>query len=113
MYVLALSVVGWLWLLAQRAGRAQASGGRVTGATGPVADSAPTGGILAHLMPQSMVAASGATLVVIMLATCLMLAPVVNPFYTPPERRILHTATTALFGLLALTTIAVISGAAN
>jgi hypothetical protein len=112
-FVLALSAVGWLWLAAQREGRAQAAVGRATGGTDQLADSTPAGTFLGHLMPQSLVTASGATLVVIMLATCLLLAPVVNPFYAPPERRALHTATTALFGLLALTTVAVIAGAAN
>jgi hypothetical protein len=118
-FVLALSAVGWLWLAAQRTAVTAAAGrtaGRATGqassGTGAMADTLPHGGTLGHLM-QPLATTSGATLVLIMLSTCLLLAPVVNPFYAPPERRLLHASTTALFGVLAVTTVAVIAGAAR
>ena len=46
-----------------------------------------------------------------LLSACLFLAPVVNPFALP--RRIaecLHLATTVMFGVLVVTTVAVIAG---
>jgi hypothetical protein len=104
-FVFALSAAGWLWLAAQHRGLAPTTGGRTGSETGSVADSVPRTGLVDHLL-QPLAGTSGATLVVIMLATCLLLAPVVNPFYTPPDRRLLHTATTASFGILAVATVA-------
>jgi hypothetical protein len=96
-YVLVLSVIGWLWLAVQQPATTAASPASATG--GPL---------------QPLVNASGATLVLLMLATCLLMAPVVNPFYAPPdERRLLHTMTTIFFGILAVSTVAVIAGAAR
>lgn len=112
-FVLALSAVGWLWLAVHRAA-ASVAGGQVAAGAADAAQHLPASGLSANPLLQPLATASGATLVLIMLATCLLMAPVVNPFYAPPdERRLLHTTTTLLFGVLAVTTVAVIAGAAR
>lgn len=112
-FVFSLSVIGWLWLAVQQPTTADTAA-RAGTATGSVAQTTAPSGLASHAVLQPLVNASGATLVLVMLATCLLMAPVVNPFYAPPdERRLLHTTTTVLFGLLALSTVAVIAGAAR
>jgi hypothetical protein len=113
-FVLALSATGWLWLAAQHSAHASPAPAQKAGTSGVVADNAPGGIVTGSPLLHPLVTASGATLVLVMLATCLLLAPVVNPFYAPPrEHRLLHASTTVLFGVLAMTTVAVIASAAR
>jgi hypothetical protein len=113
--VLLLSALGWLWLAVHRpaaSGAGQVASGAADVST--AGQGVPASGLGAVPILQPLATASGATLVLVMLATCLLMAPVVNPFYAPPnERRLLHTMTTLLFGILAVTTVAVIAGAAR
>lgn len=102
--VAGLCLIAWLWLGALRARSAG------TGTIADVPDAPTSGNPLLH----PLAAASGTTLVLMLLSACLFLAPVVNPFYAPPaQRRALHTTTTVLFGVLVATTVAVIAGAAR
>jgi hypothetical protein len=103
--VAGLCAVAWLWLGSRRTPAA--------GSTGAIAE-VPQASMTGSPFLNPLAAASGTTLTLIMLSACLLLAPVVNPFYAPPaERRHLHLTTTALFGLLVVTTVAVIAGAAR
>lgn len=113
-FVLALSAAGWLWLVAQRSVHASSAPAREPGTAGVVVDDLPDGVLTNSALLHPLVVTSGTTLVLVMLVTCLLLAPVVNPFYAPPrEHRLLHASTTVLFGVLAMTTVAVIASAAR
>jgi hypothetical protein len=104
---LVLSAVGWGWLAVHASGTAAQAPGALTNDAAGAATSGP-----ALLHP--LAALSGTTLVLIMLPTCLLMAPSVNPFYAPPpERRLLHTGHTVAFAVLAVSTVAVIAGAAR
>lgn len=102
--VAGLCALAWVWLGSQRA--------PVGNSSGAIADATTArsgGGLFGPLA-----AASGTTLSLMLLSACLFLAPVVNPFYAPPaDRRGLHLATTVMFGVLVVTTVAVIAGAAR
>jgi hypothetical protein len=104
---LTMSVISWLWLTAR---------GSIAGQSSALANQASggSGGLVAHNPLQPLLGVSGATLTLIMLLISLLLAPVVNPFYAAPtERRGLHAATSGVFSVLAVTTVAVIASAAR
>jgi hypothetical protein len=106
---LALSTGAWIWLAEHRSGVA------VTRSPDATAQEAATmGGPLLQPLLQPLVSMSGTLLVLLMLMTCLLMAPTVNPFYAaPPERRVLQYTRTVTFAVLALSTVAVIAGAAS
>jgi hypothetical protein len=106
---LALSAVAWVWLAAHRSD--PASGQAPDTLAGAATD---VGGFAGHSLLQPLTSISGAALVLLMLPTCLLMAPSVNPFYAAPsERRLLHAGRTAVFVVLAVSTVAVIAGAAR
>jgi len=107
---LALSAVAWLWVATHHPVAPTAQDpGALAGDTG-----AATTGLAGSALLHPFAAISGTALVLIMLPACLLMAPSVNPFYAPPaERRRLHTSRTAVFALLAMSTVAVIAGAAG
>jgi uncharacterized membrane protein YidH (DUF202 family) len=93
-----LCAVSWLWLFAH----APSGPGRV--AQGSAV------GLGAVTWLQPVVGATGGTLALLLLLGCLLMAPVVNPFYTAPaDRRGLYLATTATFGVLAVTTVVMLT----
>jgi hypothetical protein len=99
-----LSVIGWMWL----AGRGSAPQGALTG------DSSSAAAVTGTGLLQPVASMSASSLILLLLPVCVLLAPVVNPFYAAPaERRRLHTATSVAFAALAITTVAVIAAAAN
>ena len=101
---LTMSVVSWLWL----AGRGSLVG------QGSALTNQTSGGLVTHSPLQPLLTVSGTALTLVMLLICLLLAPVVNPFYSAPtERRGLHAATSGVFTVLVVTTVAVIASAAR
>jgi hypothetical protein len=101
---LTMSVVSWLWL---------ATRGAIAGQRSALTNQA-SGGLVTRGPLQPLLTLSGTTLTLVMLSICLLLAPVVNPFYAPPStRRLLHTATSGVFAVLVVTTVAVIANAAR
>jgi hypothetical protein len=101
---LGLSGASWLWLAHQ---------GPAPGQGGTVATEASSEGLVEQTL-QPLIGLSGVTLALVMLLASLLMAPVVNPFYVAPnERRWLHVLTTAVFAVLAMTTVAVIANAAR
>jgi hypothetical protein len=104
---LGLSVLSWGWLAARGSGGSLGTPGSTRDLAG--AGSPVTGGLLGPLAELS-----GTALVLLMLPACLLMASAVNPFYAPPPgRRVLHTGRTLVFVILALSTVAVIAGAAR
>jgi hypothetical protein len=101
---LTMSVVSWMWLAAR---------GSVAGQGSALTNQA-SGGLVVAGPFQPLLAVSGTALTLIMLLISLLLAPVVNPFYAAPaDRRWLHAATSSVFAVLAVTTVAVIARAAR
>lgn len=107
---LALSTAAWIWLAGHRSAVSQARA-----ADGSAGDGAVTvGGPLLQPLLHPLVGISGTALVLLMLMACLFMAPSVNPFYAaPPEHRVLQISRTATFAVLALSTVAVVAGAAS
>jgi hypothetical protein len=104
---LALSAVAWVWWAAHR-GPVRIGTGTLANETAAVAR--PGGPSWA----QSVITVSGATMALIMLSACLLMAQAVNPFYAPPpQRRRLHAGTSTVFAVVALSTVAVTAGAAR
>jgi hypothetical protein len=101
---LTMSAVSWLWL----AGRGSLVG------QGSALTNQTSGGLVTHSPLHPLLTVSGTALTLIMLLISLLLAPVVNPFYSAPtERRGLHAATSGVFTVLVVTTVAVIANAAR
>jgi hypothetical protein len=104
---LLLSVVAWAWVAMHRSGATPA---RASGALTDDVTAVPGLGGLLH----PLTSLPGAALVLVTLPACLLMAPSVNPFYAPlPERRALAGGRTAVFAVLAVSTIALIAVAAR
>ena len=105
---LALSVVSWVWISGHGASGAVPPPDVLTGDAGTPARAA------ASPLLHPLAGISGTSLVLVMLLACLMMAPSVNPFYAaPPEGRLLQISRTAAFAVLAVSTVAVVTGAAR
>jgi hypothetical protein len=105
---LALCLAAWVWIAAHRASTPGRDASRA------LAGDTSTGALTASPLLHPVTTVTGTAMVLVMLASCLLMAQTVNPFYAPPAAgRRLHVATTAVFAVLAVTTVAVIAGAAR